>query len=77
MGDPSGPGTVDKQLAAILARDPRSDVPAGLPSQLLERRPDIAQAEQNLIAANAQIGAARALYFPAISLTGAFGTASS
>lgn len=48
-------------------------VPAGLPSQLLEQRPDILQAEQNLIAANAQIGAAKALYFPTISLTGAYG----
>lgn len=51
-------------------------VPAGLPSQLLERRPDLLQSEQQLIAANAQIGAAKALYFPAISLTGSFGYAS-
>jgi len=52
------------------------DVPAGLPSQALERRPDIRQAEQQLIAANAQIGAAKALYFPTISLTGALGAVS-
>ena len=52
-------------------------VPAGLPSQLLERRPDLAQAEQNLVAANALIGAARALYFPTISLTGFYGFESS
>ena len=52
-------------------------IPAGLPSQLLERRPDIRQAEQNLIAANAQIGAAKSLYYPTISLTGTFGTLSS
>lgn len=51
-------------------------IPANLPSELLERRPDILQAEQQLIAANARIGVARALYFPRVSLTGAFGTAS-
>ncbi|MBI5057168.1 MAG: efflux transporter outer membrane subunit [Nitrospirae bacterium] len=48
-------------------------VPAGLPADVLMNRPDIRQAEQNLISANAQIGAARALYFPSISLTGAYG----
>jgi multidrug efflux system outer membrane protein len=52
-------------------------VPAGVPSSLLEQRPDLRQAEQTLIAANAQIGAAKALYFPTISLTGAFGASSS
>ncbi len=52
-------------------------VPAGLPSDLLTNRPDIRQAEQDLISANAQIGAAKALYFPGISLTGALGLASS
>ena len=51
-------------------------IPAGLPAELLERRPDILQAEQNLVTANAGIGAAKALYFPSFSLTGAIGTAS-
>jgi multidrug efflux system outer membrane protein len=52
-------------------------VPAGLPSSLLERRPDIRQAEQQLIAANAQIGVARSLYFPQIALTANAGYQSS
>jgi multidrug efflux system outer membrane protein len=79
----------ENALSVLLGRNPgpiprgkdidqlaRPLVPAGLPSDLLERRPDIRQAEQNLIAANAQIGVAKAAYFPTITLTGAFGYSS-
>jgi outer membrane protein, multidrug efflux system len=52
-------------------------VPAGLPASLLERRPDVLAAEQQLVAANANVGAAKALFFPTISLTGLLGTVSS
>ncbi|MCC6608950.1 MAG: efflux transporter outer membrane subunit [Burkholderiales bacterium] len=51
-------------------------IPGDLPSTLLERRPDILQAEQTLVAANANIGAARSLYFPTLSLTGLLGSVS-
>jgi multidrug efflux system outer membrane protein len=72
LGRNAGPilrGRTLDQLAA-------PGIPADLPSTLLERRPDVLEAEQNLIAANANIGAAKALYFPTLSLTGLLGSVS-
>jgi multidrug efflux system outer membrane protein len=80
-------GQTENRLSILLGRDPgpirrgaaldrQSTLPAipvGLPSELLEQRPDIRQAEQRLVAANARIGEAKAEFFPRISLTGMFG----
>jgi multidrug efflux system outer membrane protein len=68
------PGAIPRGRTIDAVRLP--GIPAGLPSDLMERRPDIRAAEQTLIAANARIGVAKSLYFPTISLTAAFGTAS-
>jgi multidrug efflux system outer membrane protein len=81
----------ENSLALLLGRDPGpiargqdiavaphpADVPVGLPSELLERRPDVRRAEQLLVQANANIGVARAQYFPQLSLSGTGGVASS
>jgi len=80
-------GIVENAIALLLGRGPgaitrqalRSDetlppsIPVGLPASLLERRPDVVQAEQLLVAANADIGVAKSLFFPTISLTGFLG----
>jgi multidrug efflux system outer membrane protein len=69
------PGPVARSAGA-LQTEVLPDIPAGLPSVLLERRPDVRQAEQLMHAANANIGVAKANFFPKISLTGLFGEAS-
>jgi multidrug efflux system outer membrane protein len=74
LGRPPGPVTRGADLGAQRI-PPR--VPAGLPSDLLRRRPDLRASEQDLIAATANVGVARAAFFPTLSLTGAFGGASS
>jgi multidrug efflux system outer membrane protein len=79
----------ENSLSVLLGRNPGSiargktidelalpEVPSGIPSEVLERRPDIRSAEQNLVAANANIGVAKAQYFPTISLSGLYGYAS-
>lgn len=68
------------RVPGAIAREPITQVPTsapaippGLPASLLERRPDVVEAEEQLVAANANVGAARALFFPAVSLTGFLG----
>lgn len=72
LGSNPGPIARGKTLEELI----EPDIPANIPSELLERRPDIRRAEQDLISANAQIGVAKAQYFPTISLSGLFGYAS-
>ena len=66
------PGPISRGAALTDQYDP-PEVPAGLPASLLERRPDLRESEQNLIAANANVGVAKANFSPAISLSGLFG----
>jgi outer membrane protein, multidrug efflux system len=80
----------ENQISILLGRNPESiprgialtqqphmpEVPAGLPSAILQRRPDVREAEQNLVAFNANVGVAKAAFFPQIALTGIFGASS-
>ena len=68
----SNPGPVDRKTT-LDAQKLAPEVPAGIPSEVLERRPDIKLAEQELVAANAQVGVAKSLMFPSLSLTGSGG----
>ncbi|PKO30700.1 MAG: multidrug transporter [Betaproteobacteria bacterium HGW-Betaproteobacteria-9] len=77
VGQPLPAALADPAKDAVTTQPLFRDLPAGLPSDLLTRRADIRQAEQTLIAANANIGAARAAFFPRISLTASVGSASS
>ena len=69
------PGPIARGLS-ITEQPHLPDVPTGLPSALLERRPDVRRAEENLVAANANVGVAKAAFFPQITLTGTFGAQS-
>jgi multidrug efflux system outer membrane protein len=69
------PGPIARGLT-ITEQPHEPEVPAGLPSALLQRRPDVRRSEENLVAANANVGVAKAAFFPQISLTGTFGAQS-
>jgi multidrug efflux system outer membrane protein len=73
LGRPPGP---IERGEALSDKNKPPEVPVGLPASLLERRPDVLAAEEQLVAANANVGAAKALFFPTISLTGLLGTLS-
>jgi len=76
IGAPVPPEAIVGSKEGLKALAPMQELPAGLPSDLLGERPDIRAAEQQLIAANADIGAARANFFPRVTLTSSIGTAS-